>query len=193
MKPRRRQQILEVLARELEQNPGAKITTAHLANALGVSEAALYRHFPSKAKMFEALIEFAEESVFGLVNRLLAEQREPIRRCTDIGHVVLGFAAANPGIARILIGDILVGEHARLRARVAQFFERVETHYRQVLREAAPGSVGARAELPAAANLYTGVLIGRIAQFVRTGYRSAPEEFWPEQAAMLARAVFGAA
>lgn len=192
MKPGRRQQILEVLARELESRPGARMTTAALAAAVGVSESALYRHFPSKARMFEALIEFAEESVFGLVTRILQEETSASRRCAQIGHVVLGFAARNPGISRILVGDILLGEHARLRARVVQFFERLEAQFRQVLREAAvaPEAAPVRATIPAAANLICAVLLGRLAQFVRSGYRQLPDESWEAQWAMLARGVF---
>ena len=135
-KPNRRQQILEVLAQELESNPGSRITTASLARAVGVSEAALYRHFASKAKMFEALIDFAEETVFGLMNRILAQDRDILLRCEKMLQLLLGFSERNPGITRVLLGDVLVGENDRLQARVAQFFERLETQFRQVLREA---------------------------------------------------------
>ena len=123
----RRQQILEALALELENRPGARITTARLAEVVGVSEAALYRHFPSKAKMFEALIEFAEESVFGLANRILAEEGDATRRCERILTMLLTFSDRNPGITRVLLGEALLGEHERLRARVSQFFDRFET------------------------------------------------------------------
>ncbi|MGD9601652.1 MAG: nucleoid occlusion factor SlmA [Gammaproteobacteria bacterium] len=194
MRQGRRQQILEVLAHELETRPGAKLTTAGLAAAVGVSESALYRHFPSKAKMFDALIEFAEESVFGLVTRILQDERDAAERCARIGAVVLGFAEKNPGIARILIGDILLGEHERLRARVLQFFERLEMQVRQVLRDATltPGPQPDRARITEAANLLCAVLIGRIAQFVRGGFRQPPTAFWNDQWPMLARAVFAA-
>lgn len=192
MRNGRRQQILEVLARELETRPGAKLTTAGLAAAVGVSESALYRHFPSKAKMFDALIEFAEEAVFGLVTRILEEESNPQHRCAQIGSVVLQFAEKNPGIARILIGDILLGEHERLRARVLQFFDRLETQFRQVLRDAtlAPGPQPDRTAILATANLLAAVLIGRIGQFVRSGFRQLPTAHWTEQWPMLARAVF---
>jgi AcrR family transcriptional regulator len=116
----RRQQILEALARELEQAPGQRITTAALARSVGVSEAALYRHFPSKARMFEGLLEFAEEAVFGRVARILEEAGDAPRRCGQILGLVLAFAERNPGITRILLGDALVGETPRLRARVDQ-------------------------------------------------------------------------
>lgn len=188
----RRQQILEVFARELETRPGARLTTADLAAAVGVSESALYRHFPSKAKMFDALIEFAEESVFGLVTRILQEETDVARRCAQIGSVVLQFAEKNPGIARILIGDILLGEQARLQARVLQFFDRLETQLRQLLREATlvPGPQPDRAAIVATSNLMTAVLIGRLGQFVRSGYRQLPTTHWVEQWPMLARAMF---
>jgi TetR/AcrR family transcriptional regulator len=188
----RRQQILEVIARELETKPGAKLTTAALAAAVGVSESALYRHFPSKAKMFDALIEFAEDAVFGLVTRILQEQTDPLQRCAQIGSVMLQFAEKNPGIARILIGDILLGENERLRSRVLQFFERLETQLRQVFREAtlAPGPQPDRAQISSAANLICALLIGRISQFVRSGYRELPTQHWAEQWGMLARALF---
>ena len=134
--PNRRQQILETLALQLENHPGSRITTAGLANAVGVSEAALYRHFASKAKMFEALIDFAEESVFGLINTILDQEKDLIFRCDRIMRLVLGFSEKNPGITRILLGDALVGEHERLHARVNQFFQRLETQFKQILREA---------------------------------------------------------
>lgn len=192
MRSGRRQQILEVLARELETKPGARLTTATLAAAVGVSESALYRHFPSKAKMFDALIEFAENAVFGLIARILQEQPDPVQRCAQIGSVVLQFAETNPGIARILIGDILLGENERLRARVLQFFDRLETEVRQVLRLAtiSAGPQPDRSVVLGAANLFCAVLIGRIGQFVRSGFRQLPTQYWPEQCGMLTRALF---
>ena len=181
-KPSRRQQILETLAQELEKSPGERITTAGLARAVGVSEAALYRHFPSKAKMFEALIEFIEDSIFGLTNRILDEERLCANRCEKILLLVLGFAARNPGISRLLVGDVLVGETERLRTRIGQFYERLETQFKQVLRE---GEMNAEvaASLPVAptANLLLSVAEGRINQFVRSGYRRSPLEMWEDQ------------
>jgi TetR/AcrR family transcriptional regulator len=190
----RKQQILEVLASELEAKPGSRITTAGLAATLGVSEAALYRHFPSKAKMFDGLIDFAEQSVFGLVNRILEEERDGLQRCAQVCRVVLVFAERNPGITRVLMGDILMGEHERLRARTHQFFDRLETQLRQILREASVGEGPQveRADLHAAAALFTATLTGRMAQFVRSNYRISPHEGWPRQWEMLARATFAA-
>ncbi len=192
MRHGRRQQILEVLARELETRPGARLTTAGLAAAVGVSESALYRHFPSKAKMYEGLIEFAEETVFGLVSRILQSEPDPRRRCAQIGTVVLQFAEKNPGITRLLIGDVLLGEHARLHARVVQFFDRLETQLRQILREATltAGPQPDRGAILASANLYGAVLLGRLAQFVRSGFRQLPTTYWAEQWPLLALSLF---
>lgn len=187
----RRQQILEVLAHELESKPGTRITTAALAQAVGVSEAALYRHFASKAKMFEALIGFAEDTVFGLVNRILAEEADVVNRCEKMLVLLLGFAERNPGITRVLIGDALVGENERLRSRVAQFFDRLETQFRQVLREAtlAEGFRPA-ASAAAGASLLLAVAEGRMGRFVRSDFKVAPTSYWQEQWEVLARGVF---
>ncbi len=192
VKTARQQQILEVLATELETRPGARISTASLAAALGVSEAALYRHFASKAKMFDALIDFAEESVFGLANRILEETPDAVARCGRICGVVLRFAEKNPGITRVLMGDILVGEHERLRTRVAQFFDRLETQLRQVLRDAllVAGAQPDRAMVNAAAGLMIACVTGRLAQFVRSAYRQSPSLQWEEQWQMLAQGIF---
>jgi TetR/AcrR family transcriptional regulator len=190
-KSNRRQQILEVLASELETNPGLRITTASLASAVGVSEAALYRHFASKAKMFEALIDFAEESVFGLINKILSNETDAIVRCEKIIQVMLGFSERNPGITRILIGDALLGENERLHTRVMQFFERLETTLRQVLREANLGD-GPRAisNMEAAANQMLTYTEGKMSQFVRTSFSKKPTEHWSDQWAAMRTGLF---
>ena len=191
-KPSRRQQILEALAHELETAPGQRITTAGLARAVGVSEAALYRHFPSKAKMFEGLIEFVEETVFGLINRILADERHVAGRCEKILTVLLGFSARNPGITRIIMGDALVGETERLRTRIGQFFDRIETQLKQVLREGEmTGDLPTGSNAAAMANLLLAVAEGRMNQFVRSGFKRPPLEQWDQQWPMLATAVFG--
>ncbi len=181
-KPNRRQQILEVLASELETNPGLRITTAGLAAAVGVSEAALYRHFASKAKMFEALIDFAEESVFSLINKIVSNETDAALRCEKIIQLMLGFSEKNPGITRILIGDALLGENERLHARVMQFFERLETQFRQILREANL-SDGPRAisNMEAAANQMLTYVEGKLSQFVRSSFTKKPTEHWGDQ------------
>lgn len=185
-KPSRRQQILEVLAAELENSPGERITTAGLARAVGVSEAALYRHFPSKARMFEGLIEFIEESIFGLINRILEDQKSAIRRSEHIMTLVLGFAAKNAGITRLLAGDVLVGETERLRSRIDQFYDRLETQLKQVLREGEMnGELSPGLPVGPSANLLLSIIEGRINQYVRSGFRLSPQEMWEDQWSLL--------
>ena len=188
----RRQQILEALAREIEQRPASRITTARLAGVVGVSEAALYRHFPGKAAMFEALIEFAEDAVFGLVNRILAEESDTARRCCErIVGMTLGFAEHNAGIMRVLIGEALVGEDRALSERVARFFERLETQLRIVVRDARDASLTQRSQAGASANLMVAFVIGRMHLFSSSGLRRRPTEDLERQWAMIAGAVFG--
>ncbi|MGD8925497.1 MAG: nucleoid occlusion factor SlmA [Thioalkalispiraceae bacterium] len=189
-KTSRRQQILETLALQLEQSPGQTITTAQLAKAVGVSEAALYRHFASKAKMYDALIEFIEDSVFTLVNRILDEEKSAIKRCEKTLTMILAFAQKNPGLTRLLMGDILVGETERLRKRIDKFFERLETQLKQILREGEASNELARSNLVSAqASLLVSVVQGRIAQFVRSEFRSQPLEYWEQQWPMLMAAL----
>jgi TetR/AcrR family transcriptional regulator len=192
VKANRKQQILEVLATELETKPGSRITTASLAKAVGVSEAALYRHFASKAQMFEALIAFSEDSVFGLITRILEEQGDIEVRCFQIATAVLRFTERNPGIARILVGEVLLGENVRLRQRVAQFFARLETQFSETLRHwaATTGSQKVRAEVASNANLLVAVISGRMAQYVRTEFKVIPSLHWDEQWNSLAQSVF---
>lgn len=185
----RRQEILETLARMLEENQGEHITTAGLAKSVGVSEAALYRHFPSKAKMFEGLIEFIEETVLSRINRILAEEADAASRIQQIIFLILGFAGKNPGMTRLMQGDVLVGETARLRVRIAQFFERIETQLRQVLRESEVRNA-LRQPVPETARLLLAVIDGRIAQFVRSGLKNSPVEGWERQWEILNRGIF---
>ncbi len=189
-KPSRRQQILETLALELEHAPGERITTAGLAKAVGVSEAALYRHFPSKAKMFEGLIEFIEESIFGLITRILQDEKSASGRCEKILALVLGFAQKNPGISRLMTGDVLTGETERLRKRIDKFYERLETQLKQVLREGeAAGEFSLGQTITALANLLLAVVEGRMQQFVRSGFAAKPLQLWDEQWRMLLRCI----
>ncbi len=194
MKGRRKQQILEVLASELETKPGSRITTAALAAAVGVSEAALYRHFPSKARMFEGLIEFAEDVIFTLFNQIMSEQREARTRCFHLTIAVLRFAERNPGISRVLMGDILVGEHQRLRVRVLKFYTRVETQFKQVLREANFGEADSRddAAVAATAAILVAVVVGRLDQFVRSDFIASPTADWDSQWRLLCAGIFPA-
>lgn len=188
----RRQQILEALAAELERSPGERITTAGLARAVGVSEAALYRHFPSKAKMFEGLIEFIEDSVFTLINRILADEPRVLFRCEKIMLVLLGFSARNPGLSRIMMGDALIGETERLRARMTHFYDRIETQFKQVLREGEmAGDLSTGQPVAVIANLLLALAEGRINQFVRSGFRREPTAQWNEQWALIEQAIIG--
>lgn len=181
-KSSRRQQILESLAHMLEVSPGERITTAGLAKTVGVSEAALYRHFPSKSKMFEGLIEFIEDTIFSRVNLIVAEEGSAEVRCEKIIGLLLAFSERNPGISRILTGDVLAGETERLRTRVAQFYDRLETQLKQILREAEMRE-GVRTSVPVsvAANLLLAAAEGRICQFVRSEFKRRPTEAWQDQ------------
>ena len=178
----RRQQILEALAHMLEACPGARITTAALAKQVGVSEAALYRHFPSKSKMFEGLIEFIEDTIFSRISLIMSEEPAALERCQKILYLLLTFTERNPGITRILTGDALAGETERLRNRVMQFFDRLETQIKQILREAEIRE-GVRPSLPitAAASLLMACAEGRIAQFVRSEFNRRPTEHRADQ------------
>ncbi|WP_299981294.1 nucleoid occlusion factor SlmA [uncultured Pseudoteredinibacter sp.] len=190
-KTSRRQQILQALAHMLEASPGARITTAALAREVGVSEAALYRHFPSKSKMFEGLIEFIEETLFSRINLILSEQPNALAACDKILYLLLTFTERNPGITRILTGDALAGETDRLRARVAQLYDRLETQLKQVLREAEVRE-GLRPSISvgAAANLLMATAEGRIAQFVRSEFKRSPTENWQDQWMVLTQGFF---
>jgi len=190
-RPDRRQHILQVLAEQLEVHPGSRITTATLARAVGVSEAALYRHFASKAKMFEALIDFAEETIFSLVTRILEQETDADVRCDRIVKLLLGFAERNPGITRVLLGDALVGENERLRVRVVKFFDRVETQIKQILREANLGQ-GPRASgtIDVTANHIMTLIEGHMSRFVRTNFEKKPTAYVDEQWQVLRAGLF---
>lgn len=184
--PSRQQQILQGLALMLEEDSGKRITIAALARQVGVSEAALYRHFSSKARMFEGLIEFIEQSLFERVSRILAEEEEAVARCERILILVLAFAEKNPGLSRLLGGDVLTGETARLRQRIHQLFERLETQLKQVFREAELHQ-GQRTcvGVSATANLLVALLEGHISQYVRSDFHHRPTEHWNEQWTLL--------
>lgn len=186
----RKQMILESLAAELERSPGERITTAVLARAVGVSEAALYRHFASKAKMFEGLIGFAEESVFARINQILESEKGTRQRCARILYLLLVFAERNPGITRVLLGDALVGETERLHQRVEQFFSRLETQFRQVLREARMRDDVLCVEPEQGASLLLALVEGRMHRFLRTRFKTSPAEAWESQWRVLEQALF---
>ena len=184
----RRDQILQALAHMLESNPGGRITTASLAKEVGVSEAALYRHFPSKAKMFEGLITFIEDTLFSRINMILKDIDGAQQRCEKTLGLLLTFAEKNPGMCRLLSGDALAGETERLRQRIDQVFDRFELQFKQILREAEVREGLVPQQSPTAlANLLTAVIEGRIRQYVRTEFSVRPTEHWPAQWASLSR------
>ena len=178
----RRIQILQALAAMLEQPGAERITTAALAARLSVSEAALYRHFASKAQMFEALIDFIESSVFGLINQI--GEREPAgrARAARIVAMVLQFGEKNPGMARVMVGDALVFEHQRLQQRMNQFFDKLDAALRQSLRDGAladaaePATLTPDADARVRASVLTAFVAGRLQRFARSGFRRAPSE-----------------
>ena len=178
----RKAQILQTLAAMLEEPKGERITTALLAARLDVSEAALYRHFASKAQMFEGLIEFIEQTVFGLVNRIQADEPDAMKQVESTVTALLGFAQKNPGMTRVLIGDALVNENERLQVRINQLHDRLEATLKQCLRFAAsekqiPDTVDAAAH----ANLLLCFVVGRWHQFAKSGFKRDPMELWAQQ------------
>jgi TetR/AcrR family transcriptional regulator len=178
----RRTQILQSLAQMLESSPGARITTAALAKQVGVSEAALYRHFPSKAKMFEGLIEFIEETIFSRINLILHEENQVNARLHMILSLVLGFAEQNPGMCRLLTGDVLAGETERLRTRICQLFDRIETQLKQVIREAdLKEGLKPVAGVAANAELLIAIIEGKVRQYVRSEFKNKPTAMWADQ------------
>ena len=186
----RRVQILHTLASMLEQPGAERITTAALAAKLEVSEAALYRHFASKAQMFEGLIEFIEQSVFTLVNQI--GEREPNGRvqAQKILTVLLQFGEKNPGMTRVMVGDALVFENERLVSRMNQFFDRIESQLRQSLRLAAEsdGSSTPTVDANAQASVLTGFAVGRLQRYARSGFKRVPTEHLDGALQLLVRA-----
>ena len=184
----RKLQILQTIAEMMEQPRGERITTAALAARLELSEAALYRHFASKAQMFEGLIEFIEQTVFGLVNKIATEEQDGLKQVEGILALLLGFAQKNRGMTRVLIGDALVNEDERLQQRINQFLDRIETTLKQSLRIATTqGKLDADADIGAHANLLLCYVAGRWQQFGKSGYTRDPMAQWPQQWSILGR------
>jgi TetR/AcrR family transcriptional regulator len=178
----RKLQILQTVAEMLEQPKGEKITTAALAARLELSEAALYRHFASKAQMFEGLIEFIEQTVFGLVNKIVTEEKDGLKQVEGILALLLGFAQKNRGMTRVLIGDALVNEDERLQLRINQFLDRIESTIKQALRIAdTQGKLAAGDDIGAHANLLLCFVVGRWNQFGKSGFTRDPMAQWPQQ------------
>jgi TetR/AcrR family transcriptional regulator len=182
----RRLQILQTLATML-QEPGAdRVTTAALAGRLEVSEAALYRHFASKAQMFEGLIEFIEGSAFGLINQIVTQEPDPLKQLRSIVLMLLGFAEKNPGMTRVLVGDALVTEDGRLQGRINQLLDRIEASIKQCFRNAIEqGRLPPENDPGARANLVVSFVLGRWLRFAKTGFKRAPAEGLEKQVLLL--------
>ncbi|ENN9858291.1 nucleoid occlusion factor SlmA [Vibrio parahaemolyticus] len=183
-KSNRREEILQALAQMLESAEGAsRITTAKLAKQVGVSEAALYRHFPSKARMFEGLIEFIEEALMTRINRILDDEKDTLERIRMVMHLILAFSERNPGLTRILSGHALMFENERLRERINQLFERIETQLRQILRER---KIREGKSFPIEERILAAQILGQVEgslnRFVRSDFKYQPtanfDEYW---------------
>jgi len=188
VKGERRLEILKALAQMLEQPKWGKITTAALAEKLDVSEAALYRHFASKAQMYEGLIEFIENSVFSVANKIAQDESDGRKQASKLVEMLLAFAEKNPGMVRVMTGDALVGEHERLQARMNQFYDRFESTLKQALRS--PGADGGQkpsdADVTAHAAFLTRYMIGCLHQFAKSGFTKKPTDSYAAQRRFLA-------
>jgi TetR/AcrR family transcriptional regulator len=188
VKGERRLEILKALAQMLEQPKWGKITTAALAEKLDVSEAALYRHFASKAQMYEGLIEFIESSVFTVANKIAQDEADGRKQASKLVEMLLAFAEKNPGMVRVMTGDALVGEHERLQARMNQFYDRFEATLKQALRS--PGADGGQkpsdADVTSHAAFLTRYMIGCLHQFAKSGFSKKPTESYAAQRRFLA-------
>jgi len=178
-KGERKLEILKALAQMLEAPKWERITTAALAGKLDVSEAALYRHFASKAQMYEGLIEFIESSVFTLANQISQDEADGHRQCEKLVEMLLAFAEKNPGMVRVMTGDALVGEHERLQARMNQFFDRFESTLKQSLRVASDG------DAPGRAGALVRYSLGCLHQYAKSGFAKRPGENFAAQRAYL--------
>ena len=182
----RRLQILQTLAAMLEDPKGEKITTAALAARLDCSEAALYRHFASKAQMYEGLIEFIETSLFGVINQISAEAAQGLQQVEHILALLLNFAQRNRGMTKVLTGDALVNENERLQARINQLHDKIEATLKQALRVAATQEqLAASADFGALANILLCYVIGRWQQYAKSGFTREPTANWAQQWPML--------
>ncbi len=180
----RKQQILEALAKMLENPKREKITTAALAAKLGVSEAALYRHFATKAQMFEGLIEFIETSIFGVINKITTEEEDGSKQILLIVSMLLRFAEKNPGMTRVLIGDALVNENVRLQERINQLYDRIEISLKQCLKVSIAES-GKEIQPESQANMMLCFVVGRWHQYAKSGFKRKPLEYVQQQLASM--------
>jgi TetR/AcrR family transcriptional regulator len=182
----RRLQILQMLATMLQEPGGERVTTAALAARLAVSEAALYRHFASKAQMFEGLIEFIEQSLFGLINQIVAQEPDARRQLRSIVQMLLGFAERNPGMTRVLIGDALITEDGRLQTRINQLVDRIEVSLKQCYRSAIEqGQLAAETDAAGRANLMMSFVLGRWMRFAKSGFKRPPVDTLDQQIRLL--------
>jgi len=178
----RKTQILQMLAHMLENPASEKVTTAALAAKLEISEAALYRHFTGKAQMFEGLIEFIEQTLFALINKITSEEKSGVRQIEAIVGVLLGFAQKNRGMTRVLIGDALVHENERLQARINQLHDRLEAALKQAIRfGVTQQEIAPDIDAAACANLILAFVTGRWHQFAKSGFKRDPVESWNRQ------------
>ncbi len=178
----RKNQILQVLAHMLENPASEKVTTAALAARLDVSEAALYRHFTGKAAMFEGLIDFIEQTLFGLINRITSEEQSGVRQLESILGVLLAFAQKNRGMTRVLIGDALVHEDQKLQNRINQLHDRIEAALKQALRfGVTQKEIAEETDVGAEANVLMSFVTGRWHQYAKSGFKRDPAEFWQKQ------------
>jgi len=178
----RKHQILQTLAQMLENPAGEKVTTAALAARLSVSEAALYRHFRGKAEMFEGLIEFIEQTLFALINKITGEEKSGLRQLEAIMGVMLAFAQKNRGMTRVLVGEALVNEDDRLQTRINQLHDRLEAALKQALRfGVSQQEIAQEVDIAAQANLLMSFVTGRWHQFAMSGFKRDPVELWPKQ------------
>jgi TetR/AcrR family transcriptional regulator len=177
--------ILQTLASMLENPKAEKITTASLAARIGVSEAALYRHFASKAQMFEGLIDFIESTVFGLINQITTQQENGMLQAQEISMMLLSFSSRNPGMTKVMTGHALINEDDRLQLRMNQFVDRIELALKQALRVAAVSGQINEAEVAVRANLIVSVILGRWQRFVKTSFKQDPLEYATQQIGFL--------
>jgi len=180
-KTNRKQDILQSLAHMLENDLAERITTARLAKEVGVSEAALYRHFPSKARMYEALLDFCDESIFSRINSISSGEQDAHEKCYSIATLVLNFSQRNAGISRLLTGEVLLGENQRLKQRISQFFDKLELQIKQVIRNNAVEKGQSTVDSGASAKLISSIIEGRIQQYVRSSFNINPVENWDVQ------------
>ncbi|CUS47611.1 MAG: TetR family transcriptional regulator SlmA [Idiomarinaceae bacterium HL-53] len=188
----RKEEILGTLAHMLETNLGQPITTARLAHAVGVSEAALYRHFPSKAKMFDDLINLIEDILLGSMNRMLDQEKDTMKRVRGMIYIILQFAEQSPGMSRVLTGDALMGEHERLRARVVGLFDKLESQLKQILRERKlREGVEFVTDEAVLANVVMAFTEGKLLQYVRSGFKLRPTVQFATQWQLIEKQLLG--